>query len=89
MMELSTEDNRPACSCHTEKDVPENQARYVRYPSRPPKHDWLSLKPEISRLIEEGWGFSRLAKKYGMSTGGMRSVVLRLNLQTRWQVPLN
>lgn len=52
---------------------------------RPPKHDWRSAQDEIQTLIDEGYGLLRLSKRYKVSISGMRLVLRRLGLRTRYQ----
>lgn len=49
---------------------------------RPPSRDWLTLKGDITDKLVEGWGYQRLARVYGLSTSGMRSVIKKLGLAT-------
>ena len=51
-------------------------------PGRPSKHNWLTEKPELERLIAEGYGFYRLGKRYGITSTGMLRVLRRLGLKT-------
>lgn len=53
---------------------------------RPHKYDYEAIKPQIEQLIEEGYGYPRIAERIGLSTGGAKLVCKRLNLKTRWQL---
>jgi hypothetical protein len=62
----------------------QNNSTY-RGTGRPASRDWQAEKFEIERLLAEGYGFYRLGKRYSMSPRGMRLVLERLGLRTRWQ----
>jgi len=49
---------------------------------RPAKHNWVSNRDEIERLIQQGWGLNRLGKKFGVTDTGMKLVLKRLGLRT-------
>ena len=49
---------------------------------RPPKHNWVSERHEIERLIQQGWGLNRLGKRFGVTDTGMKLVLKRLGLRT-------
>jgi hypothetical protein len=56
-------------------------------PGRPTKRDWEAERTTIETLVKQGYGYARLAKHYGVSTTGMRGVLQRLGLVTKWATP--
>ena len=53
---------------------------------RPPKQNWEALRPQIAAHLADGWGCSKLAKKYGVSTACIQQNLKKLGLQTRYQI---
>lgn len=53
---------------------------------KPPKRNWEALRAEIAALLAQGWGCSRLAKKYEVSTACIQQNLKKLGLQTKYQI---
>lgn len=59
------------------------------FPYRTPtKQNWESLRPEIAALLEQGWGCSRLAKRYKVSVACVHQNLKKLGLRTKYQMPV-
>lgn len=54
------------------------------FAGRKEKKDWQALKPEIETDIAIGFGIAMLARKHGMSRAGMRLILQRYNIVTRF-----
>jgi hypothetical protein len=51
---------------------------------RPCLRDWNALKPEIEERIAHGDGLLKLGKHYGLTPAGVRQMLRRLGLRTRF-----
>jgi hypothetical protein len=56
-----------------------------RHVGRPPKQDWQAAKPEIEKLIADGWGVSVISQQFGVSPAAMRNIIRKLGLVTQAQ----
>jgi hypothetical protein len=58
--------------------------KYTYRGGRPWTRDWFAERAEIKRLLADGYGCYKLGKHYSMSPRGMRLVLERLGLRTKW-----